>query len=85
MALIGYGVGSSYHHVMKGFSYAGYVLGVAAAVAVVVVIVHRYRSYKEATGPGEAARSTEAVLDTEPSRPAPSRTRGTPVNRRRRA
>jgi hypothetical protein len=49
MALIGYGVGSSYHQVMKGFSYAGYLLGAAAVVAIAVVVVHRYRSYKAAT------------------------------------
>jgi membrane protein DedA with SNARE-associated domain len=56
MALIGYGVGSSYDKVMKGFSDAGYVLGVVAVVAIVVVIAHRYRSYKRATAPGAPIR-----------------------------
>jgi membrane protein DedA with SNARE-associated domain len=50
MALIGYGVGSSYHQVMKGFSYAGYLLGVAAVAAIAFVVAHRYRSYKATVG-----------------------------------
>jgi membrane protein DedA with SNARE-associated domain len=49
MTLIGYGVGSSYHKVMKGFSDAGYLLGALAAIAIVVFLVHRYRAYKAAT------------------------------------
>jgi membrane protein DedA with SNARE-associated domain len=49
MTLIGYGVGSSYHKVMKGFNDAGYLLGALAAIAIVVFLVHRYRSYKAAT------------------------------------
>jgi membrane protein DedA with SNARE-associated domain len=49
MTLIGYGLGSSYHKVMKGFSDAGYLLGALAAVAIVVFLVHRYRAYKAAT------------------------------------
>jgi membrane protein DedA with SNARE-associated domain len=48
MALIGYGVGSSYHHIMKGFNYAGYLLGAAAVVAIAIFIAHRYRAYKQA-------------------------------------
>jgi membrane protein DedA with SNARE-associated domain len=49
MTLIGYELGSSYHKVMKGFSDAGYLLGALAAIAIVVFLVHRYRSYKAAT------------------------------------
>ena len=52
MALIGYGVGSSYHKIMKGFSDAGYVLGAVVVIAVAVLIIHRYRSYKVATASG---------------------------------
>jgi membrane protein DedA with SNARE-associated domain len=48
MALIGYSIGSNYHKVMKGFSDAGYILGAAAIVVIVVFIAHRYRSYREA-------------------------------------
>ena len=68
--LIGYGVGSSYHTIAKDFSYLGYVVGVVAVIAVVFVIVHRYRSYKEATGPGTAPRP-DAAVDTEPRPPLP--------------
>jgi len=56
MALIGYGLGSRWKSVMHGFSDAGYLLGAIAVIAVVVFLVHRYRSYKAATasvGDGE--------------------------------
>ena len=48
---------------MKGFSYAGYLLGAAAVIAIVFVIAHRYRSYKDRDG-GPACRPR-------PSRPVP--------------
>ncbi|MHB1534301.1 MAG: DedA family protein [Acidimicrobiales bacterium] len=60
MALIGYSVGSSYTKIAKGFSDAGYVLGVLVAIAVVFVIVHRFRSYKAATAPGAPQRHAPA-------------------------
>ena len=31
---------------LKAFSYAGYVIGFLAVIAVVVVFVHRYREYR---------------------------------------
>ncbi|HXZ62536.1 MAG TPA: DedA family protein [Acidimicrobiales bacterium] len=43
---LGYSLGSGYEHVLKAFSDAGYVLGVLAVVAVVVVFWHRYREYR---------------------------------------
>jgi membrane protein DedA with SNARE-associated domain len=43
---LGYSLGSSYHHVLKVFSYAGYVLGVLAVIAVVIVFLHRWRAYR---------------------------------------
>jgi membrane protein DedA with SNARE-associated domain len=49
MAGIGYGVGSSYTKIAKGFSDAGYVLGGLAVLAIAFVIWHRWRSYKAAT------------------------------------
>lgn len=49
MAIIGYEVGHRYTHIMHGFSYAGYILGAVVVVAIAVFLVHRYRSYKEAT------------------------------------
>ena len=42
---LGYSLGSSYNHVLKAFSYAGYVLGALAVVAVAVVFWHRWREY----------------------------------------
>ncbi len=43
---LGYSLGSSYNHVLKAFSYAGYVLGALAVVAVVVLFWHRLREYR---------------------------------------
>jgi len=40
---VGYGLGSSYHRVLKAFSYAGYVAAVLVVIAVVVLFVHRLR------------------------------------------
>ncbi len=46
LASIGYSLAGTYDHVVKVFSYAGYVLVALAVVAVAVVFWHRYRSYK---------------------------------------
>jgi membrane protein DedA with SNARE-associated domain len=46
LASLGYSLGSSYNHVLKGFSDAGYVLAVLAVIAVVVVFWHRLRAYR---------------------------------------
>ena len=43
---IGYSLGDSYNHVLKAFSYAGYVLAALAVVAVAFVLWHRWRQYK---------------------------------------
>ena len=43
---LGYSLGSSYNHVLKAFSDAGYVLGALAVVAVVVLFWHRLREYR---------------------------------------
>jgi membrane protein DedA with SNARE-associated domain len=43
---LGYSLGSTYNHVLKGFSYAGYVLAVLAVIAVAVVFWHRLRAYR---------------------------------------
>ena len=40
---VGYELGSSYRHVLKGFSDAGYVLGALFVIAVVILFVHRIR------------------------------------------
>ena len=44
---LGYSLGSSYNHVLKAFSYAGYVLGVLAVIAVAVIFWHRLREYRK--------------------------------------
>lgn len=85
MALIGYGVGSSYQHDLKGFSYAGYLLAVAAVVAIAFVIAHRYRSYRAAmTGPNAASKPTPTPTPPARHEDAATVPEG-PVNRRRQA
>ena len=59
MALIGYGLGSQWHAVMHGFSDAGYLLGAIVVVAIAVLFVHRYRSYKLAVSGGAAPGAGE--------------------------
>jgi len=44
---LGYSLGSSYNHVLKAFSFAGYVVGALAIVAVAVVFWHRLREYRK--------------------------------------
>jgi membrane protein DedA with SNARE-associated domain len=43
---LGYSLGSTYNHVLKGFNDAGYVLAVVAVLAVAVVFWHRFRQYR---------------------------------------
>jgi membrane protein DedA with SNARE-associated domain len=43
---LGYSLGSSYEHVLNAFSFAGYIIGALAVVAVAVVFWHRLRSYR---------------------------------------
>jgi membrane protein DedA with SNARE-associated domain len=43
---LGYSLGGSYQHVVNAFSFAGYVLGALAVIAVVVVFWHRLRAYR---------------------------------------
>lgn len=47
LASLGYTLGSSYNHVVKAFSYAGYLAAALAVLAVVVLFVHRYRTVRE--------------------------------------
>lgn len=51
---LGYSLGSSYNHVLKAFSWAGYVLGALAVLAVVVVFLHRLRAYRAQREVGRA-------------------------------
>ncbi|MGH9091592.1 MAG: DedA family protein [Acidimicrobiales bacterium] len=43
---IGYALGASWHSVIKGFSYAGYVAAALFVVALVVAFFHRLRVYR---------------------------------------
>lgn len=43
LASIGYSLGASWHHVIKAFSYAGYVLAALVVLAIVLAFVHRLR------------------------------------------
>jgi membrane protein DedA with SNARE-associated domain len=47
LASLGYALGSTYNHVLKGFTDAGYVLGLLAVIAVVLLFVHRVRVVRE--------------------------------------
>jgi membrane protein DedA with SNARE-associated domain len=47
LALLGSSLGSSYDHVQKSFSYAGFVLAALAVVVVVLLFVHRLRTVRE--------------------------------------
>src|SRR3984957_11723483 len=51
---LGYSLGSSYNHVLKAFSFAGYVIGALAVLAVVVVFWHRLRAYRSQRDMGRA-------------------------------
>jgi membrane protein DedA with SNARE-associated domain len=47
---LGYSLGSSYNHVLKAFSYAGYLAAVIAIIAVAFVIWHRLRLVRQERG-----------------------------------
>jgi len=50
LASLGYALGSSYSHVLKAFSYAGYLAAVLAVIAVVILFLHRLRVVREERG-----------------------------------
>ncbi len=56
---IGYGVGSHWHAIASGFGDIGYVLALAAVGTVAFAVLHRYRSYKDATSGNQPAPSRE--------------------------
>jgi len=47
LASLGDALGSSYNHVLKDFSYAGYALAALAVVAVALLFLHRLRAVRE--------------------------------------
>jgi membrane protein DedA with SNARE-associated domain len=46
LASIGYSLGSSWHHVIKAFSYVGYVVAAVIVVTIVALFVHRLRKLR---------------------------------------
>jgi membrane protein DedA with SNARE-associated domain len=58
-ALLGYSLGSSYEHVLKAFSNAGYVLGILFVLAVIVGLVYRFREYRK-QGAEQASSDADA-------------------------
>src|SRR5271156_3481272 len=44
---LGYSLGASYNHVLKAFSYAGYLAAVLVVIAVAILFVHRLRQVRE--------------------------------------
>jgi membrane protein DedA with SNARE-associated domain len=51
---LGYSLGSSYNHVLKVFSFAGYIVGALAVVAIGFVFWHRLREYRRQQHPERA-------------------------------
>ena len=47
LAGLGYSLGSSYHHVLKDFTDAGYVFAAIAIVAVILAFAHRVRAVRQ--------------------------------------
>jgi membrane protein DedA with SNARE-associated domain len=57
LASIGYSLGSSWHHVLKAFSYAGYIVGALVVLAIAGAIYHRVRTMR-----GERAAHSPAAV-----------------------
>ena len=58
LASIGYSLGSSWHHIVQGFHYAGYIAGALAVIAIVAVFLHRVRAVR-----AQGARAVGGVGD----------------------
>ncbi len=58
-ALLGYSLGSSYEHVLKAFSNAGYVFGILFVLAVIVGLAYRFREYRK-QGAEQASSDADA-------------------------
>ncbi len=46
---VGYGLGSRWHSIVRGFSDAGYVVALLVALAVIAFVVHRWRALRHET------------------------------------
>jgi membrane protein DedA with SNARE-associated domain len=55
LACLGYSLGSTYDHVLKGFTDAGYVFAALFVLAIVVLFLHRFRVLRAERRPGEDA------------------------------
>jgi membrane protein DedA with SNARE-associated domain len=53
---LGYSLGSSYQHVVKDFSYAGYVAAVLVVILIVGMFAHRISVVRSERGGGPAHR-----------------------------
>jgi membrane protein DedA with SNARE-associated domain len=47
LSSLGYSLGSGYSHVLKAFSYVGYVAAVLVVIAVVILFIHRIRVVRQ--------------------------------------
>jgi membrane protein DedA with SNARE-associated domain len=64
LALIGYNLGATWHHVLKDFSYAGYILLALAVAAIAFLIYHRVSTMRAERGrhsPAARARAEQAA------------------------
>jgi membrane protein DedA with SNARE-associated domain len=71
LASIGYSLGASWHHVINGFSYAGYALAALAVLAIALIIGHRIWTLRGERGrhaAGVAARH-QSIASSGPGAP----------------
>jgi membrane protein DedA with SNARE-associated domain len=52
LTCLGYSLGSTYNHVLKGFNDAGYVFAAVFVLAIVVLFLHRFRVLRAERRPG---------------------------------
>jgi membrane protein DedA with SNARE-associated domain len=61
LAGVGYSLGASWHHVLKDFSYAGYVAAVLLVVFIALVLLHRLRVFRAEQHAAHAAHAPRPV------------------------
>jgi membrane protein DedA with SNARE-associated domain len=74
---LGYSLGASYQHVLKAFSYAGYVAAVLVVIAVAVLFWHRIRVVREER---RSAAGSPHLLSPLPERRAPGEVSSPPAD-----
>ena len=52
LTCLGYSLGSTYNHVLKGFNDAGYVFAALFVLAIVALFLHRFRVLRAERRPG---------------------------------